>query len=35
MDAARAVGKTRRSACRLRERDGAESFALAWEKAAQ
>jgi hypothetical protein len=33
--AARAVGKTRRSAYRLREREGAESFALAWDKAAQ
>lgn len=33
--AARAVGKTRRSAYRLRERDGAESFAAAWDKAAQ
>lgn len=33
--AARAVGKTRRSAYRLREHEGAESFALAWDKAAQ
>jgi hypothetical protein len=33
--AARAVGKTRRGAYRLREHEGAESFALAWDKAAQ
>jgi hypothetical protein len=33
--AARAVGKTRRSAYRLRAHEGAESFALAWDKAAQ
>lgn len=31
--AARAVGKTRKSAYRLRERPGAESFAAAWDKA--
>lgn len=32
--AARAVGMTRKSAYRLRERRGAESFASAWERAA-
>ena len=31
--AARAVGKTKASAYRLRERPGAESFASAWDKA--
>lgn len=31
--AARAVGKTRKSAYRLRARPGAESFAAAWDKA--
>jgi hypothetical protein len=31
--AARAVGKTRKSAYRLRERAGAESFAASWDKA--
>jgi len=33
--AAKAVGKTRRGAYRLRGHDGAESFAAAWDKAAQ
>lgn len=33
--AARHVGKTRRSAYKLRERPGAESFALAWDSAAE
>lgn len=33
--AARAVGKTRRGAYRLREHEGSESFVLAWDKAAQ
>jgi hypothetical protein len=33
--AARAVGKTRRGAYRLREHEGAESFAAAWDKAAR
>jgi hypothetical protein len=32
--AARAIGKTRRSAYRLREHEGSESFVLAWDKAA-
>ena len=32
--AARAVGKTRRSAYRLREHEGSESFVRAWDKAA-
>jgi hypothetical protein len=31
--AARAVGMSRNSAYRLRERDGAESFAAAWDRA--
>ena len=31
--AARAVGKTRKSAYRLRDRPGAESFAASWDKA--